>query len=177
MAPRGHTLPQAATESAREARKSFFCDLCQKGYSRMPDFEAHQNSYDHQHKKRYQDMKQMSKDPNAAAKARAAEQRANEEAGLKAINLASAKSSMPSSSGKKKPVFKSTLQPHNAAAITPSSNGSPSGGVGSDDQDLSNAKANGWWEARYRPEVITACEEFCGEHCVDCGGKDIILGT
>lgn len=120
-------------------------------------------------------MKQMSKDPNAAAKARAAEQRANEEAGLKAINLASAKASTTASSGKKKPVFKSTLQPHNVAAVAPSSSGSPLGGESSDNRDLSNAKANGWWEARYRPEVITACEEFCGEQCLDCKGKDIIL--
>jgi hypothetical protein len=39
------------TESAREARKSFCCDLCQKGYSRINEFEAHEGSYDHQHKK------------------------------------------------------------------------------------------------------------------------------
>ena len=39
------------TESAREARKSFYCELCQKGYSRINEFEAHEGSYDHQHKK------------------------------------------------------------------------------------------------------------------------------
>lgn len=49
------------------ARKSFYCiysllqwdygeangigELCSKGYSRMNEFEAHENSYDHQHKK------------------------------------------------------------------------------------------------------------------------------
>ena len=66
---RGHALPQATTESAREARKSFFCtliaatatkcdllttrqgELCQKGYARMNDFEAHERSYDHSHTK------------------------------------------------------------------------------------------------------------------------------
>jgi hypothetical protein len=26
-------------------------ELCQKGYSRINEFEAHENSYDHQHKK------------------------------------------------------------------------------------------------------------------------------
>ena len=26
-------------------------ELCQKGYARMPDFEAHEGSYDHQHRK------------------------------------------------------------------------------------------------------------------------------
>ena len=39
------------TESAREARKSFYCELCQKGYSRINEFEAHESSYDHSHKK------------------------------------------------------------------------------------------------------------------------------
>ena len=53
---RSHPLPQAATESAREARKSFFCTLCQKGYARQPEFEAHENSYDHQHRKRLKEM-------------------------------------------------------------------------------------------------------------------------
>jgi len=69
ISKRGHTLPEATTESAREARKSFFCtrplytgfempnlisstgELCQKGYARMNDFEAHEGSYDHQHRK------------------------------------------------------------------------------------------------------------------------------
>ena len=45
------TTSNEQTESAREARKSFYCDLCQKGYSRINEFEAHEGSYDHQHKK------------------------------------------------------------------------------------------------------------------------------
>ncbi|KAL8761037.1 MAG: hypothetical protein Q9184_002803 [Pyrenodesmia sp. 2 TL-2023] len=43
--------PPAQTESARTARKSFYCDLCQKGYGRINEFEAHEGSYDHLHKK------------------------------------------------------------------------------------------------------------------------------
>ncbi|KAK4542554.1 hypothetical protein LTR36_006602 [Oleoguttula mirabilis] len=116
MAPRGQTLPQAATESAREARKSFFCELCQKGYARMNDYEAHEGSYDHQHRKRLKEMKQLTKDPNAISKAER-ERKANEEAGLKSINLSLSSGGTGGSTTKKKPVFKSTLQPHNAAAI------------------------------------------------------------
>ncbi|KAK5128462.1 hypothetical protein LTR85_003130 [Meristemomyces frigidus] len=116
MAPRGHTLPQAATESAREARKSFFCELCQKGYARMNDYEAHEGSYDHQHRKRLKEMKQLTKDPNATTKAER-ERKANEEAGLKSINLSLSGGASGATSSKKKPVFKSTLQPHNAAVI------------------------------------------------------------
>jgi hypothetical protein len=59
--------------------------LCNKSYSRHPEYEAHIGSYDHQHRKRLQDLKQLSRDPNAAEKARRAERKADAEAGLKVI--------------------------------------------------------------------------------------------
>ncbi|KAI4198325.1 MAG: hypothetical protein LQ350_005342 [Teloschistes chrysophthalmus] len=59
-----------ATESAREARKSFYCELCNKGYGRINELEAHEGSYDHLHKKRLKDLRQMSRDPTAADRAR-----------------------------------------------------------------------------------------------------------
>lgn len=52
-------MPSAKTDSAKAARSAFYCDLCQKGYSRMNEFEAHESSYDHQHRKRLKDMKEM----------------------------------------------------------------------------------------------------------------------
>ncbi|KAK3337809.1 hypothetical protein B0T19DRAFT_397400 [Cercophora scortea] len=76
MPPRHQTLPPAQTSSAREALQSFYCQLCQKGYSRMNDYEAHLSSYDHSHKQRLKDMKAMVRDPNAAARARRQEQKA-----------------------------------------------------------------------------------------------------
>ena len=128
---------------------------------------------------RYQDMKQLHKDPNAASKARAAEQRANEEAGLKSLKLEPI-ASKSSSTGKKKPVFKSTLQPQNAAPVVTSIEPAAESDrvdEDDDDEDLSNAKENGWWEARYRPDVITACEVLCQEDCPDCHGREIVLGA
>jgi len=59
MGPRGFTLPAASTASAKAARSAFFCSLCQKGYSRQNEFEAHESSYDHTHKKRLKEMKEM----------------------------------------------------------------------------------------------------------------------
>lgn len=59
-------------------------------------------------------MRSMTKDPNAAAKAREAERKANEEAGLKPISLAAVGIA---GGPKKKAVFKSTLQPQNQAAV------------------------------------------------------------
>ncbi|KAI0130461.1 hypothetical protein BJ170DRAFT_315782 [Xylariales sp. AK1849] len=85
MPPRHQTLPQAQTASARAAMASFHCDLCSKGYSRMNDYEAHLSSYDHTHRQRMKDMKQMVKDPTASSRARKAEQKAD---GLISISLA-----------------------------------------------------------------------------------------
>ncbi|KAI1418934.1 hypothetical protein F5Y12DRAFT_364099 [Xylaria sp. FL1777] len=86
MPPRHQTLPPAQTSSARAALQSFYCDLCSKGYSRMNDYEAHLGSYDHSHRQRMKDMKQMVKDPTAGARARRAEAKAD---GLISIKLGS----------------------------------------------------------------------------------------
>ncbi|KAK1968654.1 hypothetical protein LY78DRAFT_701364 [Colletotrichum sublineola] len=85
MPPRHQTLPPAQTAAAREALQSFYCSLCSKGYSRMNDYEAHLSSYDHSHKQRLKDMKAMVRDPNAGARARKAEAKAD---GLVSIKLA-----------------------------------------------------------------------------------------
>ncbi|KAI5924555.1 hypothetical protein F4810DRAFT_129764 [Camillea tinctor] len=87
MPPRHQTLPPAQTSSARAALQSFYCDLCSKGYSRMNDYEAHLGSYDHSHRQRMKDMKQMVKDPTAGARARKAEAKAD---GLISIKLGDA---------------------------------------------------------------------------------------
>ncbi|KAI0018107.1 hypothetical protein F4780DRAFT_539714 [Xylariomycetidae sp. FL0641] len=84
MPPRHQTLPSAQTASARAAMQSFYCELCSKGYSRMNDYEAHLGSYDHSHRQRMKDMKQMVKDPTAGARARKAEAKAD---GLISIKL------------------------------------------------------------------------------------------
>lgn len=82
-------LTVSQTESARSALSSFTCTLCNKSYSRHPEYEAHISSYDHQHRKRLQDLKQLSRDPNAAEKARRAERKADAEAGLRVIDAPS----------------------------------------------------------------------------------------
>ena len=166
----------------------------------MNDFEAHEGSYDHQHRKvrryhilqarryrsrksanvsaqRLKEMRQLTKDPNAAAKARAAEQKANEEAGLKSINI-SLSSSTTAPSGKKKPVFKSTLQPHNAAALgqTESKSANVEGGLMDENNDPSGAIRNGWYEERYQPQFVTGCDddgcEMCRRGYIDLGPPD-----
>lgn len=123
-------------------------------------------------------MKQLTKDPNATSKAER-ERKANEEAGLKSINLNLSGTS--GGSAKKKPVFKSTLQRHNAAALgqTPSlplavkgdAEIADDGGEGDVDlqaayrQDPSQAITNGWDQDRYDPRFPT-----CLTNCRRCQG-------
>ncbi|DAA77995.1 TPA_exp: Uncharacterized protein A8136_5698 [Trichophyton benhamiae CBS 112371] len=114
MPPRGFANPAPKTESARSALNAFTCTLCNKSYSRHPEYEAHIGSYDHQHKKRLRDLKQLSRDPNAAEKARKAERKANEEAGLIIVNSSGEKgggsgTGSGSTGGFKKGGFKSSF--------------------------------------------------------------------
>ncbi|KAH0562587.1 hypothetical protein GP486_002730 [Trichoglossum hirsutum] len=69
------------------------------GYGRMNEFEAHESSYDHQHKKRLKEMKKMQRDPLASTKARKAERRADEKSGLITIKPVKLDSQPASSSG------------------------------------------------------------------------------
>ncbi|KAK3679424.1 hypothetical protein LTR78_000985 [Recurvomyces mirabilis] len=152
----------------------------------MDQFEAHEGSYDHQHRKRLKDLQQLTKDPNAASRARESERKANEEAGIKSINLNL--SGAGSSSSKKKPVFKSTLQPHNAAAFGQSTTSSSLSGAGAGiaevemsepadeswieewNADPSQMKANGWEAERFDPRFPAGecgrCRRRCEGHGV-----------
>ncbi|PHH73143.1 hypothetical protein CDD82_5629 [Ophiocordyceps australis] len=66
-----------APASAASAQRPFYCALCQKGYARMHEYDAHLGSYDHSHKQRLRDMKLMVRDPAAGARARRAEAKAD----------------------------------------------------------------------------------------------------
>ncbi|KAK0725798.1 hypothetical protein B0H67DRAFT_642168 [Lasiosphaeris hirsuta] len=111
MPPRHQTLPPAQTTSAREALQSFYCQLCQKGYTRMNDYEAHLSSYDHSHKQRLKDMKAMVRDPNAAARARRQEQKAEGVINIKLGEAAGAAGGGFKKGGFKKSGFKSAFVP------------------------------------------------------------------
>lgn len=68
----------------------------------MNDYEAHLSSYDHSHKQRLRDLKQMVRDPNASRRAREAEARAD---GLVSIKTDAA-AAIASGGGFKKGGFK-----------------------------------------------------------------------
>lgn len=89
----------------------------------MNDYEAHLSSYDHAHKQRMKDMKAMVRDPNAGARARKAEAKAD---GLVSIKMPDGSSAAAAAAGAaagagagggfkkggfKKSGFKSTMTP------------------------------------------------------------------
>lgn len=99
-------------------------------------------------------MKSLTKDPNAAARQRAAEEKANENAALKSVSMPlSGLGSSGTAGGKKKPVFKSTLQPQNAA-LAPKAMGEVDL-LGARTEDWNGAVANGWASDAYDPEKVT----------------------
>lgn len=69
----------------------------------MNDYEAHLSSYDHSHKQRLKDMKAMVRDPNAGARARKAEAKAE---GLVVIKLPGQEAPTGTGGGFKKGGFK-----------------------------------------------------------------------
>lgn len=72
----------------------------------MNEYEAHLSSYDHSHKQRLKDMRQLTRDPMASEKARKAEAKANSGAGLISIKLGGDGASSSGGGGFKKGGFK-----------------------------------------------------------------------
>jgi hypothetical protein len=72
----------------------------------MNEYEAHLSSYDHSHKQRLKDMRQLSRDPLASTKARKAEAKANSQSGLISIKLGGDAGTSSGGGGFKKAGFK-----------------------------------------------------------------------
>jgi hypothetical protein len=111
----------------------------------MNEYEAHLSSYDHSHKQRLKDMKAMVRDPNAAARARRAEQKQNE-GGVISIKLGGGNSSDAGGGGAagggfkkggfKKTGFKSAFVPVGTTATAPAAvSGMKEDGVGKSRQE------------------------------------------
>ncbi|KAI9208204.1 uncharacterized protein BJ171DRAFT_490632 [Polychytrium aggregatum] len=52
---------EAIKSDVKAAMASFYCKLCDKQYSKISEYETHLSSYDHNHKKRFKDMLEMTK--------------------------------------------------------------------------------------------------------------------
>ncbi|KAL1311290.1 hypothetical protein AAFC00_001474 [Neodothiora populina] len=100
---RSTTLPSAQTESARELARKFYCELCGKGYARIDQIETHENSYEHQHRKRAKEMRALTNKATAAARESASnrgggggDRRRRENAGMLSSNLQTSDGARPS---------------------------------------------------------------------------------
>jgi hypothetical protein len=86
----------------------------------MNEYETHLSSYDHSHKQRLKDMRQLTRDPMASTKARKAEAKANSQSGLISIKLGGDAGSSGGGGfkkgGFKKAGFKSAFAPVDAEA-------------------------------------------------------------
>jgi hypothetical protein len=72
----------------------------------MNEYEAHLSSYDHSHKQRLKDMRQLTRDPMASTKARKAEAKANSQSGLISIKIGGDSGTTTGGGGFKKTGFK-----------------------------------------------------------------------
>ncbi|XVF05884.1 hypothetical protein REPUB_Repub06bG0000500 [Reevesia pubescens] len=50
---------QKIQTEVKEIRKVFYCELCNKQYKLAMEFEMHLSSYDHNHRKRFKEMREM----------------------------------------------------------------------------------------------------------------------
>ncbi|KAF9283065.1 G patch domain-containing protein 8 [Mortierella alpina] len=57
---------QAVSAELEMVKSAFYCTLCDKQYERISDYEVHLSSYDHNHKKRFKDMKDTSRAGSAS---------------------------------------------------------------------------------------------------------------
>jgi hypothetical protein len=77
----------------------------------MNEYDAHLSSYDHLHKQRGKEMRQLTRDPMASEKARKAEAKANTGSGLISIKIGGEPSVGAKKGGFKKAGFKSAFAP------------------------------------------------------------------
>lgn len=98
----------------------------------MNEFEAHENSYDHQHKKRFQEMKAMQRKPVDPSRREREERASGVGIVIKPISLAAAEAGEKKAGGFKKGGFKSAFgeEPSAGVAGASGSAGNGAGGAG-----------------------------------------------
>jgi hypothetical protein len=51
----------AIAKELEDVKRAFYCELCDKQYKKISEYEQHLQSYDHHHKKRFKDMKETAR--------------------------------------------------------------------------------------------------------------------
>jgi len=82
---------QECIRSAREAEiQCFYCDVCDKQYVKVTEYENHLSSYDHHHKKRFKEMREAEKARAKANKGNAKPKKAKLDPAMVAAQQAAA---------------------------------------------------------------------------------------
>ena len=55
---------QSIADAVSQQTSSFYCDICDKQYVKVTEYENHLSSYDHHHKKRFREMQARCKMPH-----------------------------------------------------------------------------------------------------------------
>ncbi|KAI8327093.1 hypothetical protein EDC96DRAFT_532871 [Choanephora cucurbitarum] len=130
---------QAIAKELEEVKRVFYCELCDKQYKKISEFEQHLQSYDHHHKKRFKDMKESTRNSalnQSEREKRLARERKREEKELKKMQEAM---------HKKAGIHVNNAPKPDALLATPTSSKSVGGGWSSVSGDRNTNKSTGGW--------------------------------
>ncbi|KAG0302753.1 G patch domain-containing protein 8 [Dissophora globulifera] len=140
-------------------KSAFYCALCDKQYERISDYEVHLSSYDHNHKKRFKEMKDTSRAGAASTTNKIKEkERKREERELAKLQEAAMKRSGGTALSISKPP--SALSTPGTAAVTAAASPSTSAGfqpIRSGFQPVSSSSGSGGSSAQ-RPMLDNATQ-------------------
>jgi hypothetical protein len=160
----------------KQILRAFYCELCDKQYSRISEYEQHLQSYDHHHKKRFKDMRDSSKSTQGAIAERAArrererkreerEDRRMQEAMMKKSGIKSDTIPNVAAEAGIKGAAEGTIVQSNIKGTA--STGVSAGGWATVSDDLSTAKephTSGWTKADGTTKDMSNVPKLSGSH-------------
>ena len=81
---------QGIAEAVCKQVESFYCEVCDKQYTKVTEYENHLSSYDHHHKKRFKEMQMEQRARKAAAQASGPKKKEKKDPALVAAEAAAA---------------------------------------------------------------------------------------
>ncbi|KAI9105225.1 hypothetical protein DFS34DRAFT_598593 [Phlyctochytrium arcticum] len=129
---------EAIKEEIKSVTSAFYCAICDKQYKKVAEYDTHLSSYDHHHRKRFKEMRDMSKKgtlpgTGSAKRKREDKERAREERELKRLQdaVVSQNRGKDAEPSVDRPTTSDTVtEPENALAATSSSHTGINSGIG-----------------------------------------------
>lgn len=98
----------AIEKELQQVKRVFYCELCDKQYKKISEYDQHLQSYDHHHKKRFKDMKETTRNSTinqSEREKKLARERKREEKELKRMQEAMQKKMGGTDQQPKKPIL------------------------------------------------------------------------